>query len=546
MNDRFAQKYTMLPLDEPHFIIDANTRAITVPSEFKKNGIAVQGDDLAEVVYFEIDRYFDAVDFNNCEIYIQWELPKSKTQGVCPAYTKDISSKPGKLIFGWPISHDITGNAGSMKISVQIYQMDESNGKKVINYSFNTLTTTVTVNASIGIDITSEDLTIIDGVGARLVARIEDGVIAGGAEAAAPVFSDDIEGVYELEDGSYTLKALAYTTDTGAISYTWERADLDEETNEVEGPYGDVDEANVSIEYVEAEELVAGHVYWYEINGGYSRYIATGSENIEDGKTYYRKMTTCTITKTGAYRVVAKNRITNSINTTESKVAYCKHPLVPTVTDLEESGIIGVNAEIAVSAIKSDEAEVLSYQWQKSERYQGPSVDGSVLSFSNVEGATDAVFEAEEQGRYRVAVTSSRNGEAVSVNSSVCRITNAAEVPEYENYGLIFEADALTDDNCPTIVIDNINRYDSYDVEWYVYESGKRGAIAKMSYAYTDSDEVVSKMNPANYADKVAEITGGNDLIANYYCIVTANYNGTQASTEAPTVSSMFEVMSEE
>ena len=45
------RKYTVLPLDEPHFTIDLNTRAIKIPNEFRKNGIAVQGDDLAEIVY---------------------------------------------------------------------------------------------------------------------------------------------------------------------------------------------------------------------------------------------------------------------------------------------------------------------------------------------------------------------------------------------------------------------------------------------------------------------------------------------------------------
>ena len=69
--------FTKLPLDEAHFEINPNTRAITIPAEFKKNGIAVQGDDLAEVVYFMIDRYFDAMDLNNTDIYIEWETPKS-------------------------------------------------------------------------------------------------------------------------------------------------------------------------------------------------------------------------------------------------------------------------------------------------------------------------------------------------------------------------------------------------------------------------------------------------------------------------------------
>ena len=36
-----GEPFLMLPLDEDHFIINANTRAITIPSAFKKNGIAV-------------------------------------------------------------------------------------------------------------------------------------------------------------------------------------------------------------------------------------------------------------------------------------------------------------------------------------------------------------------------------------------------------------------------------------------------------------------------------------------------------------------------
>ena len=65
------KKYIVLPLDEEVFEINANTRQITVPPTFKKHGIGVQGDQVAEIVYFKIDRFFDAMDLNNTEIYIQ-------------------------------------------------------------------------------------------------------------------------------------------------------------------------------------------------------------------------------------------------------------------------------------------------------------------------------------------------------------------------------------------------------------------------------------------------------------------------------------------
>ena len=49
-------KYTVLPVDEDVFEIDANTREIAVPSSFRKNGVGVQNDHIAEILYFKIDR----------------------------------------------------------------------------------------------------------------------------------------------------------------------------------------------------------------------------------------------------------------------------------------------------------------------------------------------------------------------------------------------------------------------------------------------------------------------------------------------------------
>ena len=55
--------FKILPLDKPTFDIDANTRDIKVPEVFRKNGIGVQGDQLAEILYFTIDRYFENCKF---------------------------------------------------------------------------------------------------------------------------------------------------------------------------------------------------------------------------------------------------------------------------------------------------------------------------------------------------------------------------------------------------------------------------------------------------------------------------------------------------
>jgi hypothetical protein len=63
-NTEFAtySKYLMLPLNEEYFVINANTRAISVPALFASHGVSLDGDYHAETLMFEIDRYFDTKD----------------------------------------------------------------------------------------------------------------------------------------------------------------------------------------------------------------------------------------------------------------------------------------------------------------------------------------------------------------------------------------------------------------------------------------------------------------------------------------------------
>ena len=62
--------YARLPLDEECFKIEADTRTITVPTHFKKNGVGIQGDETAEIIYFKVARYFELADLTQTEIRI--------------------------------------------------------------------------------------------------------------------------------------------------------------------------------------------------------------------------------------------------------------------------------------------------------------------------------------------------------------------------------------------------------------------------------------------------------------------------------------------
>jgi len=134
------QHFLRLPLDEPTFDIDANSRVITVPAEFKKNGLSVKNDEIAEIVYFTIDRYYDTIDLYSPDIniIIQWEgapdAKKESLSGLSAALFRDCIRIDGneKVIFGWAIDGRITKNAGTIKFAVHFYMLDAEN-----KFSFN-------------------------------------------------------------------------------------------------------------------------------------------------------------------------------------------------------------------------------------------------------------------------------------------------------------------------------------------------------------------------------------------------------------------------
>jgi len=119
--DIYHPKFITLPADEDLFEINANTRTIKVPDIFK-SGAGVEGDQIAETIFFSIDRYFDTMDLNNQSIQIEWKAPGQS--GISSALAKDTDSIPNKIIFGWGLREEITSEAGSIEFAVRFYTID--------------------------------------------------------------------------------------------------------------------------------------------------------------------------------------------------------------------------------------------------------------------------------------------------------------------------------------------------------------------------------------------------------------------------------------
>lgn len=145
-------KYYRVPLDEPYFKVDMNARTITVPNDFKNNGIGVKGDANAEILFFEADRYFDGADLSNdseLKCYIQWSTGTKKGNSI--AILADAVDQ--KVIFGWMITPDMTEAAGTINFSVRWFKTITTDGVTSIEYSVGTQQASCTIKGSLDLDV---------------------------------------------------------------------------------------------------------------------------------------------------------------------------------------------------------------------------------------------------------------------------------------------------------------------------------------------------------------------------------------------------------
>lgn len=375
-----GRRYTVLPIDEGIFDINANTRTITVPNEFK-NGISVQGDELAEVLYFRIDRFYDATDLDTADIYIQWKAADGTT-GVSTPWVVDIESQPNKIIFGWPISSAITGVAGTVEFAVRFYKTDGGDLSKLL-YSFATLTQNAKVLSSL--DFTLGDSTYITeyGIDDKISSRIvtSETHVVGQGVADEPLYlynaKDDVDDA-RVGDGTNptatfawydadkhiayidltgtevdktgankeveALHVSAVSTDAGIISYKWTYLDIDTGMGQsgAAGTESDTSGSKISIEFILTKDTtpVANKVY-YQKDGDTDAYIPfdvagldAELEETPASKGLYEKFSQLKVYKVGKYYATAYNRKTRANTATlNSDTFIVPMPIVPVISD---------------------------------------------------------------------------------------------------------------------------------------------------------------------------------------------------------------------
>ena len=425
----------MVPLDEPYFEIDADKREITVPTEFKKNGISVQGDETAENLIFKVNRFFDIADFGSANIAadaidrgdlvirVQWVNAKGE-EGLSSAYVIDAEKSADYIYFMWSLTQDVTKYAGTVKFSVRIYKMV---GEKLV-YSFATKIAAATINTSHDFKVTEWSSNKVDNAETQFAYSVINSMDTGAENAAVPYFKinldDNSRGVdYENADykdmdaspkvleayidsrsgySTQTLRAMANTPDTGGISYQWQyTADLDGGTTRTYILPETIEYLQVADNAVREEDT---RYYTKEGENTYKKYsfeedsgISVGDPIVADGiPTLYIKTTTykvqypqqgvpvgspagtepSTINQVvGKYAVTAYNTLGSS--NPQQATSYAVTFPAPEVLEFENSlpshlYLTNGAGDLTVTARADEYGAILTYAWSKTDDITTP------------------------------------------------------------------------------------------------------------------------------------------------------------------------------
>lgn len=454
--------YFMLPIDEPLFEINANTRTITIPDAFK-TGISVQGDEVAETIFFSIDRYYDTTDFYDDYIIpvIQWKYADETGVGAYhlsaatgKAVMVDESSKTGgtiKVVFGWPISSEVTSRATNIQFSVRFYTIVDENGNLIeewekysdgeLEYSFSTLNAVTKINPSLDVKM-NEGAFSYDNKNYLIWKRMRNSKPADlNLQAINPIieYFDPAAGTFaDLDETGYlTLKVKPiYPSGTNATrigQQIYEIWRIDQNDNQELYATGTAPsiyeiindgEEGFDIDYVPVpkseKERNSTDLYFKQVTleDGSIDYQIYDEKELIDG--LFKRVQTYKIDTAGKYYVNIINKIndTNKANnmTKPFEIALPTNPIVGESNEdkydnyilrfvIDDEGIETpevIPVTLTLSAIDTDGGSPLTYQWFRSDKDNDSK---PVL----LEGKTTATISVNEMGYYYLEATNHRN-----------------------------------------------------------------------------------------------------------------------------------------
>lgn len=435
-SENFRPEYVILPTDEDLFEINANTREITVPSSFKKS-VAVEGDQVAEIVYFVIDRYFDTMDLNNQNIYIEWTSPND--MGISTEFIRDIQSQKDKIIFGWALDQKITKDAGTIEFAVRFYSIaKDDTGADIIEYSLSTLPAKIHVSKGMNMDILSNDIDVFTKeeqqfIFDRIMASVAD---EGSSAVEKPEILEErlldgpiVRRLVSNPEGKYTVYISGYSPDTGklfyyGLQYNNQLDKFDRNSTPLQEVY-----LNTLDETIDSKTVY----YFYDAES--EEYIIIPHEDMDMTKRnlYFEKFAAYELPGIGTYQVEIENKV--GISTDR---IYTQNYVVPGPIDVTEdlvfpayySKLLSKDAEgitlpltldIDESQLKVNEGSQTMYNWSSDNKEFITAEDGKSITVN-------------EEDYYRLVLNNQLNGATTGSKPYVFRVTYPAQPLTSDNY----------------------------------------------------------------------------------------------------------------
>ena len=528
--------YAVLPLDEDVFEIDANTRAIAIPKAFQTNGISVQGDEISEIVYFKINRYFDNMDLNDCDIYIQWENAADANgvheSGVSKEWIRDIESEPEYLIFGWPISSEITKRAGSIKFAVRFFKFNNPNNlSDGLAYSFSTLTSNVAIKPALDFDMNEETVNNALDYQSLIISRLRNSEIIAETVGAAPIFILDLpESKTVVAENTATLEAEA--KGLGSISYGWYYWDPVEAKKPTNSAVASSKDNSGTINwrqtsYTDSTKPEGLVLYRKIAENSYVAYSGTIAQANADGIILYERLAALVVSEPGVYAVWAQDRTGKNVisdklqgNTT---CVFLREPKVSESVEaiknnLPVGGSVSIESHIiADPSLQDDEntgkgKEIINYQWYKK------TADGTATAVA--EGGKSATLSVVAPGRYEVKAWNALKGISTpEVSGGTCRVTHAPVAPEFKVMSGTQEISTQANINSilkvevTNLTVDNEDSSDAISYQWYFQTSDIEGQ-GEDEALVGETGQTFSPASYGIYYVKVKNTLNGAEAIA--------------------------------
>lgn len=519
--------FLRLPLDEPFLEINANTRVISVPSQLRQ--IGVRGDKYAEVVFFKIDRYYDAVDLATRHIYIEWE-DAAGHKGVSRDFLKDTQSEKDKIIFGWIIGDELTEAVGNIRFAVRFVEWTSKEDSSVapaegrgLEYSFSSLPAQMSIVDSLNYSLFEDDeaaqMIDTEGQGSMMLFYLEDSDPDSADETApepagVPVFVRNLrdilgaveaEGIYEADLANGELELLVEASsisDSGNISYIFARKDELES-----GANGIVAKIKfIPVELANAAAAESDRVYYKKLENDTFEVVAVADLDFLDGPvTVYEKVAFAIVSQPGYYFAKARNSVNGKkASSADSDILYVPYASAPVIAKemperfvireaeyslvkneaIDQSQMPGAQqsniqvqaGEVGPAAITLGAAEVgpvfeaaksagLAYEWFKSEALDA---EGHMVEPISINTAGPEL-EVTEPGYYAVKVVNSFNNDTEEIDkeaAGIIRVTNMPEIPE-----VLFEdwtKTVVSGDPSTKIEVAEPAAYDEVSYEWHM------------------------------------------------------------------------------